>query len=166
MWDMLAWFLKQPQGQWLLWKTTCASLLLQLKQPVVGLRPMEVFFLCTDLIRKVFFISRSYHSLPHQFLLTPLYLTEFMHLICSLFTSQFPVVCITALSCLTTQHLASSWDELLLLTFSTCWNGCLSLSFPVCYSLMGRIILTLLGNFPFRVSEGGEICLTQSNPVL
>lgn len=47
MWELLTWFLKQPKSPGLVTRveTTCALVLLQSQQAVVGLWPMEVFSL-------------------------------------------------------------------------------------------------------------------------
>lgn len=72
------------------------------------------FSLCTDLLQKLLFISWPYHSFSHLLLLTFLHLTELNCLVCSLFTSQIPY----------TPHML------------------LSLSFPVCSSLMGGTLFS------------------------
>lgn len=97
------------------------------------------FSLCTDLIQKVLFISQIL-PLPFSFLF-----------------ADFSPCDRVQLFSLLSLHITDPSS-----VHHTC--TCLSLSFPVCSSLMGAVVLTLLGNFPFRLGERGAICLMKSSP--
>lgn len=112
VWELLTWFLKHPKSPELV--TPVETHLCLGAAPVAagwGWSLAHGSFLSLQIwSEKCFsFPDHTTHFLI-CFLLTFLYLTEFIRLVCPLFTSQFPVVYTTSLSYPTTQCLASSWD--------------------------------------------------------
>lgn len=158
------WNILRAQGWWLLWKPTCALVLLQLRQAVVGLWPMEVFslyrsdlesafhFQTIPLTFSSFFTDFSVSDRIHSFSLPSLYIT----VPCSI--HHVFVLPHNTVSCLKLR-LAAAWYLQHLLK-------CSSLTvLPSVLLPNGQCYLGITWKLSFRVSEGGEIHLMQSNPV-